>query len=259
MTAERQRQAQLVIASLNLHGMKQGWRSRAGLVASELMRLDPDVMAIQEAARWAPQVRWLASRLARAKQGRYRAVTARKRGWRGLTEGLAVISRLGVVATEMLDLGGDARVAQRVRLEDDEGTRFDVYNVHLAHGGHRGELREAQVGRLLGAMGRQPSVPVVVAGDLNGTPDSRAVQLLASELRSAHELVHGQEPEFTAPSGPVAGAGWVLDYIFVSEGVRVLSCETAFRPVERGGRVLYPSDHLGLVATVAVGVTNGDR
>jgi len=242
----------LTIATLNVHGMKAGWLRRGAVLAESLASSRADVFAIQESARLVPQARWLAAQVTRRTGRRYRAVSAPKRGWRGLVEGLAILTYLEVVDAVTIDLRGDARIAQQVTLTDGEVT-FDLYNLHLSHGGERGALREAQAQTVLDAVGARQGVPVIVAGDFNGTPGSRAVRLLEREHRSAHVAAHGHEPDFTAPADAQPGHGWVLDYIFAGQDIEVLSCEVAFGPVRRGGRLVYPSDHLGLVASIRVG------
>jgi endonuclease/exonuclease/phosphatase family metal-dependent hydrolase len=239
----------VVIATLNVHGMKQKWRRRAPVLIEALADCLPDALLLQEAARWAPQCRWLARRLSGMGSGRrYRSVAAARRDWWWFIEGLAIITRFPIVETAMLDLQGDARFAQRVTLEAPGGASFDVYNLHLAHRGQDAPLRDRQVGLLLEWLRARPGTPAIVAGDFNADPDSPAIQAMAGSLRSAHALVHGGEPRFTAPADSGPGEGRALDYIFVSEGVQVLSCDVAFGAAERDGQLIYPSDHLGLVA-----------
>lgn len=242
----------LVLASLNIHGMKQGWRERAPLVLAELAFLKPDVLLVQESARWAPQARWLAWRLSRTTAGRrYHAVSNRKRGWRGLTEGLATITWLPITDRAMLDLGGDGRIAQRLTLATAGGGTFDMYNLHLANRDEDGPLRIAQVRRLAAWIEERRSFPAIAGGDFNTAPGSEPLLALPGGFRSAHLAAHGAEPPFTSPADSRPGEGRVIDFIFVGEGLTVLGCETAFGPVERDGRPVFPSDHLGLVCRVS--------
>src|SRR4029078_10176786 len=109
---------------------------------------------------------------------------------------------------------------------------------------------------------------VVLCGDFNATPGSRPIGRLRRSLNSAHEAVHGREPEFTCPTplvcgGRVRGAitrgllrlftnrpgeTWrdTLDYIFVSRGVRVVDCGVILDRPSSEDPTLYASDHLGL-------------
>lgn len=239
------------MASLNLHGMKAGWRERAPLVLAALAAEAPDVVLLQETARWFPQPRWLAWRLSRATGYGYRALTVPKRGWWWFIEGLAVLTRLPVLSHARLDLRGNERVAQRVTLAARSGREFDAYNVHLAHRGDDERLRTAQAGRLLGWMATRGPVPAIVGGDFNADPWSETLGVMQERLASAHGIANGAEPAFTAPSHAGPGEGRTIDYLFLNGGFAVERCSVAFGGVDRGGRRVYPSDHLGLVARLA--------
>ena len=253
MAAERAPDT-ISLASLNIHKLGLRWRERWPVLLAGLVAELPDVLLLQEAARFAPQSRWIAHKLSRTEpHSRYRAVTTAKLGWRSMIEGLAVVTRLPVCDTAMLDLGGDARVAQRVTLASRAGTLFDVYNVHLSHREEREPLRLIQVNRLLDWAGARAHVPAIIAGDFNARPESAPIQAMLKTWRSAHTVVHGGEPGFTAPSWSGAGEGQVVDYIFVGDDVAVLTCAVAFGPVERAGHLVFPSDHLGLVANLHIG------
>jgi len=80
---------------------------------------------------------------------------------------------------------------------------------------------------------------------------SPTIELLSGRLRSAHVVVHGGEPPRTVPT-PLrvdAGAGSVLDYVFVNDLVEVRDTRVAFDEVEGG---LCASDHYGLVADLGL-------
>src|SRR5687768_6807650 len=140
-------------------------------------------------------------------------------------------------------------VAQRVTVRTTEGD-LDVYNAHLGLGGE--VLRSAQAQRLLDWMdGRRPG-PAVLMGDLNARPGSPTIELLSGRLRSAHVAVHGCEPPRTVPTPlrlAAAGAGSVLDYVFVNDVVEVADARLAFDEVEGP---LCASDHYGLVADLTL-------
>ena len=85
-------------------------------------------------------------------------------------------------------------------------------------------------------------------GDLNARPGSPTIALLSGRLRSAHLAVHGCEPDRTVPTplrAGAAGAGSVLDYVFVNDQVEVGDARLAFDEVEGP---LCASDHYGLIA-----------
>jgi endonuclease/exonuclease/phosphatase family metal-dependent hydrolase len=239
------------VATLNLRNTADRWPARRGLLVRQLVALAPDVIAVQEVRMVPDQARWVTAAVARASAGRlvYRAYRRPKMGAPGLWEGIGVLSRLPVVSTAWLDLRADARVAQRVTVRTAEGT-LDVYNAHLGLGGEA--LRSAQAQRLLDWIDGRRRAPAVLLGDLNARPGSPTIELLSGRLRSAHVAVHGCEPPRTVPTPlrvGAAGAGSVLDYVFVNDLVEVSDARLAFDEVDGP---LCASDHYGLVADVTL-------
>ena len=235
------------IATLNLRNTADRWPARRRLLVRQLVALAPEVIAVQELRMVPDQARWITAEVARASAGRlrYRSYRRPKTGVAGPWEGIGVLSRLPVVSTAWLDLRADRRVAQRVTVRS--GARdLDVYNAHLGLGGE--VLRSGQAQRLLDWMdGRRPA-PAVLMGDLNARPGSPTIDLLSGRLRSAHLTIHGCEPSFTVPTplrAGAAGAGSVLDYVFVNDLVEVTGAGLAFDEVDGP---LCASDHYGLVA-----------
>jgi hypothetical protein len=77
--------------------------------------------------------------------------------------------------------------------------------------------------------------------------------------RSSFVEANGAEPAVTWPSGiqapgmDVDGEPGCLDYIWLRGSLRAEACRLAFDRPAVDDPTLYPSDHLGLVARVAVG------
>ena len=230
----------IVVATLNVRNTADRWRDRAPLLVEQLVALDPDVIALQEVRRFPDQARRI------AREGwevRRTFKTGPKRAW----EGLAVLSRLPFDGgTGRLRLRGQSRVAQRVTVAVPGGGTLDVYNVHLADGDETVRARQAR--RLLAWMGERPDRPAVLVGDCNSRPGSAPVRALSARLRSAYAEVHGKEP----PRTLVGGSGTVLDYVFVNDRVTVLAARLAFDQPAPDDPRLFPSDHFGLAATIAV-------
>lgn len=233
-----------VVVTLNLWRMRGEWPKRRELVLRELERFDPDIVALQEVAPFRCQAQALARDLSRRSGRRYRAFVARKRGWRGLLEGIAVITRLPARATTRR-IGG-VRVAQAVRVLLPSGEMVTTFNTHLEAGGEARELRLQQVGTLL-SWAECEQRPVLLTGDFNAQPGSRTVaRIEQAGFASAYGSAHGAEPRWTAPAAAEGPDGNVLDYIFVDAPLRVVSCDLAFDEPDADGR--YASDHFGLVA-----------
>jgi len=250
------------IATLNLRNTADRWAARRHLLVRQLVDLAPDVLAVQELRMFPAQGRWIVERVRRCSGGalEYRVHRRGKAGVARLWEGIGVLSRLPVVATAWLDLGADGRVAQRVTVRTPAGGLFDVYDVHLAQRGE--ERRLAQARRVLDWIERRPPLPAVLLGDLNARPGSPTVELLGERLRSAYAAVHGREPDRTVPTAPrrgPAGAGAVLDYVFVNELVDVYDARIVFDEVDAGDPTVVASDHLGIVAEVTASCSPASR
>ena len=254
--------ARVRLATLNLFNNPHGrWADREGLVHEQAAALDADVLAFQECDLTGEQLDRLVAALGPA----YSAVRLRNPD-PGSIKSLAVVTRLAVEGEDgCTDLGSND-IALRVRLEGG----LEVVTTHLHFGPSRrgSEIRAVQVRKLLAWLGPVgPDRRVVLCGDFNAGPRGETIKSIKQVLRSAHEEVHGDEPEWTHPTELVRiidaeaafgvpilpeGRGHAIDYVFVSPSLRVLDCRVAFdrpAPDEPG---LYPSDHVGLVADLEV-------
>jgi endonuclease/exonuclease/phosphatase family metal-dependent hydrolase len=101
----------------------------------------------------------------------------------------------------------------------------------------------------------QLGLPCVVAGDFNSYAEEKAVTLMKSRFRSALEAANGREPDKTWPT-PVndfdSSPAGTLDYIYISEEIRVAGAGLAFDKPSPANGDLYPSDHLGLYARLVI-------
>ncbi len=246
------------IATLNVRNTADRWRQRRHLLVGQLVDLAPDVLATQELRIVPDQAAWLIREVERrsGRRLRYRSYRRPKTGLHGLWEGIGVLSRLPVVAVAWLDLGVDARVAQRVTVHRPDGGLLDLYNTHF--GGIGEERRCAQARRVLEWMDARPPLPVVLVGDLNARPGSPTVDLVSSRLRSAHVDRHQREPARTVPT-PLrvgyTGDGAVLDYVFVNDLVEVHDAGIVFDQLGPADPTLAASDHYGLAVTVTARAT----
>ena len=243
------------IATLNVRNTADRWRDRRHLLVAQLVDLAPDLIGLQEVRMAPDQAGWIVREVERRSGGglRYRRWVRGKTGLAGLWEGIAVLSRVPVVATGWVPLGGQGRVVQRVSVRAPGAGVVDLYNTHLGVGGEG--LREAQARRILAWIGSRPPGPVVLVGDLNARPGSPTIELLSSRLRSAHAAVHGHEPSSTVPTAlrrGRAGTPSVLDYVLVNERVEVDDARVVFDRVAPSDPTLVASDHYGLVVAVTV-------
>jgi endonuclease/exonuclease/phosphatase family metal-dependent hydrolase len=167
--------------------------------------------------------------------------------------GDAILSRLPMRLMKAAALPGlphqpllEPRGALWVMVTTPEGTEVQVVNTHL--GLLAGE-RMVQVEALLGGgwLGHPDCTgPVVLLGDFNAIPRSRAYLRLAGRLRDAQAVVaaeqHGQR---VRPTFPTRWPILRLDHVFVSRDLHVRRAEVRTGPLER-----VASDHLPLLVEI---------
>lgn len=131
------------------------------------------------------------------------------------------------------------------------GTDVQVITTHL---GLRRNERLAQVDHLLGPQWLGHGAcrePVILLGDFNASPRSRAYRHLASHLRDAQEAVPHQGARPTFPSRlPVLR----IDHAFVSRSIQVMRVESVRSRIAR-----VASDHLPLMVEFQVLPVRGHR
>jgi endonuclease/exonuclease/phosphatase family metal-dependent hydrolase len=141
------------------------------------------------------------------------------------------------------------RTLTLVRLRDRRsGREFRVVNTHFDHAGEQARIESA---RLIARLSASPEArsPLVVLGDFNATRDSETYRVLAGALRDS-ALVSRSRPRGGEASfndfGKGREPGKLIDFIFVSEGIDVLS----HRILTKRYRGRYPSDHFPLLARI---------
>jgi endonuclease/exonuclease/phosphatase family metal-dependent hydrolase len=123
------------------------------------------------------------------------------------------------------------------------GRQFEIVNTHL---GLRGMERLNQVETLLGPHwigAALPASPLMLVGDFNAVPSSRAYRRIVQRLRDAQTLSAGR-PRPTFPSRlPFLR----LDHVFVNPSIEVVRVETIRTALSRTA-----SDHLPLLVEFRV-------
>jgi endonuclease/exonuclease/phosphatase family metal-dependent hydrolase len=245
----------LLVATLNIRNLADRWDERLPLLLADMAALQPDLIGLNEVVYPLQQDRLLGA----AGEGRYVAV----RAWAGRPEygnSLLVKAPLEARDVERADLGA-TRSALRALVVLPGGARLAVAVTHLHHVPADQALREAQAEQLLAWLDASPEHDaMVVAGDFNAEPHEPAyARMVAAGFTSAHAQANGQEPAVTWPSGLVApamdtdGEPGCLDYLWLRGAVRAEQARLVFDRPAVGDPTLYPSDHVGVAATVVVG------
>lgn len=242
------------VATLNLFNRMGEWEQRMPLVIDQLEALAPDVIGFQEIDLMIDQGMEISRAINRrlSDSPHYRLKHATSPGTRASIFGIGTLARLDCVEHEILDLMTHERIAQRMVYRVD-GVRFAVVNTHLHHPPEAPEERAEQAEYLLRWLDQREKLPLVVSGDFNSYEGEKTVAIMKARFRSAHEAVHGREPELTWPT-PVntydnSPAG-TLDYIYVSPEFRIVDAGLAFHTPAEQDPKLFPSDHLGLFAVL---------
>jgi len=245
----------LDIATLNLRNIADRWPERLPLLVQDMAALQPDLLGLQECVFSVGQDRILAA----AGASRYEI----RQAFAGRPEygnSLLARSTFAAAEAERLDLGM-SRSALRVRIEVGGGRApLTMVVTHLHHVPADAAARSEQTRSLIAWLDAVPAPGgLVVVGDFNAEPDEPAyAAMLAAGFRSAHLEANGAEPAVTWPSGIQApgmdtdGDPGCLDYIWLRGPLRAGACRLAFDRPAVGDPTLYPSDHLGLVARVAL-------
>jgi len=251
------------IATLNLRNRQDRWYERRELIVAEILTKQPDILALQEISMPIGQGRWLRNQVnlrLTGKSGRpYRLIQRRKHHLiEGYKEGIGFLTKLPVVAQSAVGLGYRGRVALRITIELPTGQLIDVVCTHFHHGQDNIEARHEQAMQLIGWLTEDNNRVSyqILAGDFNDVPGSLAVQAMKQAYRSAYEVKHGHEPLATFPTALVPYSGLLgvcLDYLFISSAFQeVVQAEIFARHAAAGDNTLYPSDHVGLLATLKI-------
>lgn len=252
----------ITVATLNLRGRHDHWLRRRHLVVSALLDASPDLVSLQEVSFPIGQGRWLRNqlnfRLESAAGRPYTLLQQRKSDpLQGLLEGVAILTRLPVLARDALSLGY-TRVALRASVELPNHYPLDFVATHLHHIQHDQQVRLEQVMQLTGWVNDRSRVPrQIIAGDFNEVPTGLAIRQMKQVYRSAFEDYHGYEPPATFPTAlahdPNSTWSGCLDYIFLSPAIgRVHAARIFANKHALDDDHLYPSDHVGVLATVEI-------
>ena len=235
------------VATYNVHGCVGMDRQRSeSRIADVIASLSADIVGLQE----------LDQNRARSGAIDQAAVIAKQLGWhhyfppamRRAEElyGDAILSRYPITVRHAVELPGPApwycRETRGITWAEAQTPLGTVHIVNTHFGLGRFE-RMLQARLLTGAewLGSvTPDMPVIVLGDFNSVPWSRAYRLIARELRDVRRLVASP---FSIRPYPTKFPLLAVDHIFITPALRALSMH-----VHRDAVARIASDHFPLVA-----------
>jgi endonuclease/exonuclease/phosphatase family metal-dependent hydrolase len=243
----------LDVVTLNLWHDKLDWPHRQDLIVSELRRLAPDVIVLQEVLQDAAlpnQAQVLAARL--GYECRFFSADAPTQARR---YGNAILVRGTIDASREMKLAplDDYRTAGWVRATV-QGRPLNVYVTHLHYTPQGGAIRAQQIAGLLELIDATAGdVPSVVGGDFNTRSDTPELTALAARFADTYaDARAGEDPNAPvhATLNPHLGHPPVrIDHVFAQRGVfRAVDARIILNLADATGA--WPSDHYGVWARV---------
>lgn len=139
------------------------------------------------------------------------------------------------------------RICTWVKLYDKWNKKeFIVFNTHYDHKGVQARIESAKLIKKK-IQEIAPTLPVILTGDLNVTPETEAIATIKTFLTDTKEATiepaYGPEGTFNAFKFNAA-LKERIDYIFVNKGFKVQK----FGVLSDSKHLRYPSDHLPVIA-----------
>ncbi|MEO7717258.1 MAG: endonuclease/exonuclease/phosphatase family protein [Capsulimonas sp.] len=254
----------MTVATINIRHDADRWEERRPLLSERLIRLWPDVIALQEVALGIEQAAILQSDLNSDARTAVYAASAEPKYGKAPIEGIGCLTRLPVIRSTRIELPGDGwRIAQALDMQFGDAV-VCVVNTHLHNEpADCEEIRAKQCDMIMEYIEREaasaPDKHWILAGDFNATPSSETIERVLQTLVSAYPIIHGAEPEYTYPTPLVEdyndpASYHCIDYIFTSPSIHVHDVRLICDEPSPDDPTLYPSDHYGLMATISITV-----
>lgn len=190
----------LRVLSYNIqHGEGADGKFDLTRIAHVITAAKPDLVALQEVDRNTTRTGRVDQAAELAKRTGMNAEFARAIDFQGGAYGLAILSKFPLKDVKSHKLPGkpkqEGRIVLHATVEPNGIPAVTLLNTHLQH--DDGETREMQVARVEELFGKIDG-PLILAGDLNATPDSKPIKVLAKNWSFATEL--GNRGLLTYPS-----------------------------------------------------------
>jgi endonuclease/exonuclease/phosphatase family metal-dependent hydrolase len=238
--------------TLNMEQDHKRWEARRELIVEQLCALKPDVFAMNEVCVPLQTARWLQSAVKERMGVEYALVQQTKVNGLAGVEGEALLTRFPIVETGNLDYQARDMVALVARVLVD-GRPVDVYVTHLYMSRGDDSLRLYQVQQLLAwTENRRDVTARIVCGDFNATWDKPSAGLMATCFTPTQTAPTAFTP-LAESDGEVSHPTWprmdrCIDFIWVSEAVKVVESGVCFNQGSPTDPTLWPSDHAGVWA-----------
>jgi endonuclease/exonuclease/phosphatase family metal-dependent hydrolase len=242
----------LRIATLNLEQDHKCWEQRRELIATQLAELRPDIWALNEVHLSNRTARWLQREAEKRLGSKYVLVQQSKAGDESQIQGEALLTRYPAIETANLDYQSHNCVALVTRFEI-AGRLIDVYVTHLIAARVADSARQHQVSRLLEWIRlRNDANHAIICGDFNAAPDQPSIRLMLESFRPTQSRATAFTP-LCEPGGELTHPEWerfdrCIDYIWVSEAVKITASGLCFNRPALDDPNLWPSDHIGVWA-----------
>jgi endonuclease/exonuclease/phosphatase family metal-dependent hydrolase len=244
------------IATLNLEQDQKRWSARRELIAAQMEDLNPDLLALNEIHLPTQTGLWLQQIGASSTGKPYALVQQSKTGDESHIQGEGLLTSYPPIQTANLDYRSYNCVALVTRLEIAKRS-IDVYVTHLIADRVEDSVRQEQVGRLLEWIGtRADADAAIVCGDFNAAPDKPSIRLISAVYRATQTAPTAFTPlretggEPTHPEWPRFDR--CIDYIWLSESLRVQASGLCFDQPAKDDPDLWPSDHVGVWADLEI-------
>jgi endonuclease/exonuclease/phosphatase family metal-dependent hydrolase len=277
----------LRVATINVWNKSGPWLARLPLIRRELERLSPEVVGLQEVLRYRPDAALDAPLSTQNDQateiadglGFNLAYGVASDYGNGLKFGNAVFSRHPILEQRSFPLpgieSGESRCLLYALCDTPHGP-LPVFVTHLNWKFHHGAVRQRQTAFIAERIAEisvidGPHLPPVLMGDFNAAPDADEIRYLTGLCAFEGKTVYFADAWQYAGVGPghtfdrnngYAAKGREpsrrIDYIFVRGPDREfrgepLQAEVAFHEaVQAGGETVWPSDHFGVYADLAI-------
>lgn len=174
----------VTILTYNIHHSEDAnGRSNLDAVADIINTLRPELVALQEVDNKTTRVQGLDLAAELSRRTGMAARFGKAMDYAGGEYGNAVLSRLPILAATTHPLpataGAEPRAALETEIRLSDGRHLRFVSTHLDHQSNP-ENRRTQASRLRDLMADSP-LPIILAGDLNDTPDSETLALFAGE------------------------------------------------------------------------------